>query len=165
MSAATSPHIEWLRFQVGDSALGLPLSAVGEVATNQQPRLIPLVPLEVGGVLNLRGEPLPVVDAGALMGGEASGRRRHAIVLEEGKLRVGVLVDSVSRIERGLEEAVAEELDSDDPEAIHPDFVRWVRSGGGRVGLVDAEILLKRATDLLSKQVAQKGEDVCLNAF
>jgi chemotaxis signal transduction protein len=165
MTAGASPQIEWLRFRVGDSALGLPLNAVGEVATNQRPSLIPLVPLEVGGVLNLRGEPLPVVDGGALMGSGSSVHRRHAIVLEEGKLRLGVLVDSVSRIERGLEEAVVEELDSDDPEAIHPDFVRWVRSGGGRVGLIDAEILLKRATDLLSMQVVQKGEDVCLNAF
>jgi chemotaxis signal transduction protein len=164
MTAAMTPHVEWLRFQVGDSAFGIPLQAVGEVATNQQPRLIPLVPLEVGGVLNLRGEPLPAVDAGALMGGGSGGRRRHAIVLEEGKLRVGVLVDSVSRIERGLEEAVAEEPEPDDPEA-HCDFVRWVLSGGGRVGLVDAQILLKRATDLLSTQVVPRGEDICLNAF
>ncbi len=165
MSPGTHPHCEWLRFQLGDSGFGIPLDAVGEVTAARQPHLIPLVPLEVGGVLNVRGEPLPVVDGGVLVGGDPGSGRRHAIVLEEGKLRVGVLVDSVSRIERGLEEAVAEELDADDPEAVHVDFVHWVRSGGNRVGLVDAEILLKRATDLLSRQVVQRGEDVCLNAF
>ena len=51
----------WLQFDLGERSFAIPLDAVAEVMWAQQPRLIPLVPPNVGGVLNIRGEPLVVM--------------------------------------------------------------------------------------------------------
>ena len=67
-----------------------------------RPHLIPRVALELGGVVNVRGEPLPAVDGGALLTGRSALRHRHMLVLERGSLRLGVLVGAVQRIESAL---------------------------------------------------------------
>ncbi len=157
--------VQWIRFRVGDERYAIPLEAVTEVAPARRPQLIPLVPLEIGGVLNVSGEPLPVVEGSVLLQRSSPGGARHALVLEEGSLRVGVLVDHVSRIERGLGVAGADDaLGDEDPEP-DPDFVSWVRHGGVRVGLVGAEGLLRLATELLARGAGFGGEEKCLNAF
>ena len=58
----------WLQFDLGERSFAIPLDAVAEVMWAQQPRLIPLVPPNVGGVLNIRGEPLVVMNGGAVFG-------------------------------------------------------------------------------------------------
>jgi hypothetical protein len=157
--------VPWMRFRVGDRNFAILLAAVTEVAPAGRPDFIPLVPLEIGGVLNVRGEPLPVVQGGVLLGRSPSDGARHALVLEDGSLRVGVLVDQVSRIERGLGEAGTDDaLGDEDPEP-GPDFVSWVRHGGVRVGLVAAEDLLRQATELLARGAEHRGEETCLSAF
>ena len=156
----------WIRFRVGDDDYALPLGTVAEVTGARAPSLIPLVSLEVGGILNVRGEPLPAVSGHVLLAGDAgraAGRAAGpALVLERGAVRIGVLVDSVSRIERDLETRLkADEFMEPDRES---ELVRWVRADGTRVGLIDAEELLERATRLLTSR-AQKGEEPCPIVF
>ena len=62
----------WLQFDLGERSYAIPLDAVAEVMWAQQPRLIPLVPPSVGGVLNIRGEPLVVMNGAAVFGLDAS---------------------------------------------------------------------------------------------
>ena len=162
MTSASSQ--QWLRFRLQGLEYAIPLDAVAEVTPPKRPNLIPLVPLEVGGILNVRGEPLPAVDGCALIGRPGSGEAmpRPALVLEEGKVRVGVLVDHASRIERGLGEAGLDETFEGEPP---PElaFVKWVRHGGERVGLVDAKGWLQLATGLLTQQGGHRGEEACPN--
>ena len=61
----------WLQFDLGERSYAIPLDAVAEVMWAQRPRLIPLVPPDVGGVLNIRGEPLVVMNGGAVFGLDA----------------------------------------------------------------------------------------------
>jgi chemotaxis signal transduction protein len=156
---------QWLRFRLGASEYAIALDAVVEVTAARTPRLIPLVKRHIGGILNVGGEPLPAVHGHALVGGSDDGgtRARHALVLEDGPVRVGILVDQVSRIERDLDKADADEsfdVATDDlPEL---DFVNWVRHDGQRVGLVDAERLLGLATELLT---GVEGGRECQTAF
>jgi len=153
---------QWLRFRLQGTEYAIALEAVAEVTAPKQPNLIPLVPLEIGGILNVRGEPLPAVDGCALIGMPGAGEAapRPALVLEEAKVRVGVLVDSVSRIERGLEESGPDEsFEGEPPPELA--FVEWVRHGGERVGLVDANGWLGLATGLLTKQGGHGGEEAC----
>src|SRR5258706_14381045 len=92
----------WLRFEIAEQAYALPLGAVLEVMAAPRPHLIPRVALELGGVVNMRGEPLPAVDGGALLTGRSALGYRHMLMLERGNLRLGVLVGGVQRTERAL---------------------------------------------------------------
>ena len=132
----------WLRFEVSEQAYAIPLASVVEVTGAARPHLIPRSPLEIGGVLNVRGE---------LLTGSKSKRHRHVLVLERGELRIGVLVGNVRRIEREL----AAEPPSDD--AADVELVRWVIQDDTALGLVDPEGLIERATMLLTDQRKQPG--------
>jgi len=94
--------VPWLRFEVAEQGYAVPLGAVVEVMAAPSPHLIPRVALDVGGMVNVRGEPVPAVDGGALLTGRPARRHRHMLVLERGSLRLGVLVGGVHRIEGEL---------------------------------------------------------------
>jgi chemotaxis signal transduction protein len=135
----------WLRFEVADQGYALPLGAVVEVMAAPRPHLIPRVALEVGGVVNMRGEPLAAVDGGALLTGRPAHHHRHMLVLERGSLRLGVLAGGVQRIERAL--ALLEE--GDVPRS--GELVEWVTEGDTALGLVDPDGLIERGVLLLTE--------------
>ena len=151
----------WLRFEVAGRAYAIPLDSVAEVTRAGRPRMIPGVRLEVGGILNVRGEPLPAVN-GAMLLGEEPEAHHHALLLEHGGLRLALLVGRVSRIERELPRPSAEH----DPDDALRTFVRWLGGGEQALGLVDPDGLLEHATALLTEaRVHQEGEDLCPSAF
>ncbi|MFI5317653.1 MAG: chemotaxis protein CheW [Myxococcota bacterium] len=135
----------WLRFEVAEQGYALPLGAVVEVTAAPRPHLIPRVSLEVGGVVNVRGEPLPAVDGGALLTGRPAQGHRHMLVLERGSLRIGVLAGAVQRIERAP--ALLER--SDAPRG--GELVEWVTEGDTALGLVDPDGLIERGILLLTE--------------
>lgn len=159
----------WIRFTAAGLCYALPLDGVAEVTAARRPSLIPFIPREQAGVIVAKGEPLPAVHAAAVLCGQ-QGRAdcRHALVLERGTLRLGLLVEEVSRIERGLA-ARAQELPAGDETApAGAEFVEWRFVKGERVGLVDLDALLGCVGDLLSSPSAeaqQRGEESWPSAF
>lgn len=151
----------WLRLRVHQRRFALPLAAVAEVANAAPPHLIPQVPRELGGVVSFRGEPLPALDAAALLCAETGGRRGHLVVLADARLRLGLLVSELLGIERDLEDAV----EIADAEPAGPEFVRWVRRGGEPIGLVCPEGLLEQARKLLTEQRIEGGTMPWHDAF
>jgi chemotaxis signal transduction protein len=149
-------------FRVAGCDYALPLDGVVEVRAGGQPSLIPFVPREVGGVLNVRGEPLPVLDAGTLLRGEPSGASRHLIVLADGTRRVGVLTERVLHVDARIEDG---EVDPQAPPAPLP--LRWARDGDRRVAVVEPEALLARAATLLAARHTERrqGGERCPTAF
>ncbi len=152
---------EWLRFRVADADYAIALDAVSEVTAAREPNFIPLVPLEIGGILNVRGEPLPAVDARALIGAGRGRGARPALVLGKDAIQVGLLVDTVSRIERGLAPHKGP-FDAQEPDAIPG--VEWIWLDGDWVGLVDADDWLELATQLLTGRGRHRGEERCQSA-
>ncbi len=153
-----------LLFQIASDTFALPLEAVVEVTGGGVPHLIPLVPREVGGILNVRGEPIPALDAGVLLRGRPSGASRHLVVLAWGSGRLGVLVEHVARIDRELGDGV---VDEDHPTAWGGVPLRFAESASGRVAIVDPEGLLARAAELLAARpkLSGDGEGSCPTAF
>ena len=141
----------WLCFEVSGQDYAIPLASVVEVTGAQRPHLIPRISLAIGGVLNVRGEPLPAVDGGTLLTGAKAQRHRHVLVLERGALRIGVLVGQVRRIDRELP------TQPEDPRGTTAALVQWVEQDGAALGLVDSEGLIERATMLLTDQRKQPG--------
>ncbi|MFQ5515109.1 MAG: chemotaxis protein CheW [Myxococcota bacterium] len=146
----------WLCLDVGASSYAIPLASVVEVTAAVAPRLIPLVSIHLGGIVNVRGEPLPVLDGGVLLRHQSAGRYGKILVLERKEGRLGVLVSHVSGVMRGL-------APRSDPEASDEDeaWVRWTVYGGEKIGIVDPSALYLRATELLTGQWAQMGGKPC----
>ena len=150
----------WLRFEIGELDCAIPLDMVAEVTGADQPRLIPLVPRRCGGILNIRGEPLPVVDGGMLFCGEPRDGYQHVLVIESDLGRIGILVGHVSRLDQNVPAKPAEE--ELDPEGAP---VYWVDHGGKKLGLVEPQALIERARTLLMGRDSQMGEGPCRNAY
>lgn len=150
------PH---LRFEVGGEPYALNIDSVAEVARALPMHWIPLVPLELGGAVNLRGEPLPAVVARALLGGASSGSASHLLVMESERRRIGFAVDRVTGIDRHVKTgpAVAEEVRPSSS------LVTWV-IGSPSIGVIEPEALFQRASEVLNPDpraldVAQPGGD------
>ena len=151
----------YLLFQVGKQRYLIELDAVAEIAPAARPRLIPCVPVELAGVVNVRGEPVPVVDGGAVLPGSRVPPYGHVLLLEGRGDRVGMLVTGVSRIERGRL-TLQEEPSEDEPEA---PFIQKALLRDGEVGLVDVEGLFARARELLRGASLRRGGRACQSAF
>ena len=108
-SAQAQRGMQLLVFRLGDEEFGLPIEAVEEVArVPEQVARIPKAPKFLEGVVNLRGEVLPVVDQRKrfhlpALEGEAA---RRLVVVRTEKHKAGLIVDSVSEVLRSSPDAV-----------------------------------------------------------
>jgi purine-binding chemotaxis protein CheW len=90
----------FLLFKIADECFGLPIAAVQEVAL-LPPRLTPLpkAPAFVQGVMNVRGQAIPVIDQARRFNGIAfAGTKPRVIVVRIGELTAGFIVDAVSQV-------------------------------------------------------------------
>jgi len=95
--------------RVGSGLYGLPVEHVQEVIAMRAITRVFHAPAALAGVTNLRGEVLPVLELGVLLGAEAetpTGEARIVVVREPGgqKRRAGLRVDQLS----GLRDVPAE---------------------------------------------------------
>ena len=124
---------------------GLPyaidVAQVREVAIFDEWTLMPLVPPNVLGVANLRGDVLALVDARPLLGlpSERAGRRQWTLVVAADGLVAALVIDGVVSLE-----AFTGMVPLDDPSAPHAQWTLGVLTGGeGRVQLLDSAKLLR----------------------
>jgi purine-binding chemotaxis protein CheW len=100
--------LRFVVFRLGDEEFGLPISAVDEVArVPEQLTRVPKMPDFLEGVINLRGEVLPVVDQRRRFDMPPfTGPRRRLIVVRAERNRAGLIVDSVSEVSRTEADAI-----------------------------------------------------------
>lgn len=99
--AAPAGTEQFVIFQLGDEHYGLPIACVSEVvALPDKLTRLPKTPKFVEGVMNLRGQIVPVIDQRrrfeAPTGGNA--RKSRVVVVRIGKSLAGFVVDSVSEV-------------------------------------------------------------------
>lgn len=96
-------------FSVGREEYAVPITAVKEVVTWTPPTPVPEAPAVVEGVVNLRGEIIPVIDLGRLFRATRLKANEEAriIVMEVGGEQAGFVVDEVSHVHTVLPESVA----------------------------------------------------------
>jgi purine-binding chemotaxis protein CheW len=100
---AADEEFQVLVFRLGDEEFGLPIAAVDEVArTPDKITRLPKTPKFLEGVVNLRGEVLPVIDQRRRfdMPPLQDADSRRLVVVRTGKRKAGVIVDSVSEVLR-----------------------------------------------------------------
>jgi purine-binding chemotaxis protein CheW len=102
-------ELKFLVFRLGHDEFGLPIEAVDEVAhVPTEITRLPKTPKFLEGVVNLRGEVLPVVDQRRRfdMPKFEEGEVRRLIVVRTERHRAGLIVDSVSEVLRVPADAV-----------------------------------------------------------
>jgi purine-binding chemotaxis protein CheW len=88
-------------FSLHGEHYALPITAVQEIIRYTPPGATAAASGLIRGMINLRGEMLPVVDLSPRVGGELEvGAGTRILVVEVGNGRLGLLVDAVDGIER-----------------------------------------------------------------
>ncbi len=96
-AAAAQTNQKYLLFQSGGLLFGVVADYVVEIITNHTVTHLPLVPDYVKGIINLRGQIIPIVDIRNLLGQPAD-RADCIIILNIDEVMVGILVDTVQRM-------------------------------------------------------------------
>ncbi len=94
---------QFVVFRLGDDEFGLPIETVNEVArVPDQIARLPRTPKFLEGVINLRGDVIPVVDQRRRFDMPALAEKgaRRLIVVKTERHRAGLIVDSVSEVLR-----------------------------------------------------------------
>ena len=93
---------QFISFSVGDEEYGLELLRVKEVIRIREITWLPKAPSFVKGIINLRGDVIPIIDLRDKFGleaKEATANTRVIVVEVDGKL-MGMIVDSASQVVR-----------------------------------------------------------------
>lgn len=102
--ASAGDTAQYLTFSVAEERLAMSIEAVQEIIETPKITEVPMTPDYIRGVINLRGNVVPVVDLGARLGrGALTLSKRSCIVLVEVKSHtinhhLGMLVDEVNNI-------------------------------------------------------------------
>jgi purine-binding chemotaxis protein CheW len=138
------PGIHLLLFTLGGESYAFPLERVREVVKLGPITSVPSIPEHILGVMNLRGEILPILDPKRLLGG-AGGTptpQGRIIVVKAPGMTVGILAD-------GVEDAIEVRESMEPPLAILPELQARYLQGqvtheGLLLGVLDVETLLER---------------------
>ena len=105
-----------LTFELGKETYGIDIAYVRQIISIQEITQIPEQPNYVKGVINLRGEIIPIVDLRLKFGKPEKeyDEKTCIIILDVKKLSVGVIVDNVAEVVTLLNEEI-----SDIPEFNH----------------------------------------------
>ena len=146
--AAASAQLQFVVFRLGDEEFALPIGAVEEVArAPDQVTRVPKTPEFLEGVINLRGEILPVVDQRRRfdMPPVADREARRLLVVRTERHRAGLIVDSVSEVLASPADAIepAPALTGDTGRLV--DGVLNLEATGRIILLLDPDELLTRA--------------------
>lgn len=156
---------QFLVFRLGEDEFGLPIEAVDEVArVPDQITRLPRTPKFLEGVVNLRGEVLPVVDQRRRFDMPALDERaaRRLVVVRTERHKAGLIVDSVSEVLRCPADDIepAPKLSNETVKLVHG--VVNLEQAGRIVLLLDPAELLTRAERGLLDTFRAKAERAVL---
>ncbi|MEP9358338.1 chemotaxis protein CheW [Sphingomonas sp. KR3-1] len=158
-TGAAQAFEQFLLFRIGEEEFGLPIGAVEEVALlPAKLTRLPKAPAFVQGVMNLRGQVIPVIDQAARFGaGAATGRKRRVVIVRIGDLSAGFVVDAVSDVLRVAADALRPAPDLGNEETRVFDRVANLAGEERIVLIVSPRELLDRAEQDLLRGIAGKG--------
>lgn len=101
LSTDTNENLtKYLTFISADLTYGIPIENVVEIITNPSITTLPMVPSFVQGIINLRGQILPIIDIREIMNKPVNEDASIlcVIILEIGSISIGILVDTVLQV-------------------------------------------------------------------
>lgn len=140
----------YLLFHMGDEDYGIGIEFVIEIIGLQRITEVPDMPAYVKGVINLRGQVIPVVDVRLRFGLEKKKytERTCVIVVDVGGMQLGLIVDGVSEVQEIPESKIST------PPEIHKCAANQFIEGMGRINN-EVKILLNMNKLLFEEDIAQ----------
>ncbi len=89
---------KYLIFMAAHLKLGVVAEDVVEILNNQVITYLPMVPDYIRGIINMRGQMIPILDICARMGMPSRERDSLVVVLNLGEVQLGILVDGVDQM-------------------------------------------------------------------
>jgi purine-binding chemotaxis protein CheW len=119
--------------RVRDRLCAIPVGEVDETMRPQPVSPLPHAQHFVAGVARIRGAPIPVIDAGLLLGGDADGPAGRFVLLRIGDRRVALAVESVVGVRR---------MPADPLQPLPPLLSEASRDAVAAIAALDGELLL-----------------------
>ncbi len=88
---------QWVSFVLGDEVFACRVADVQEIIPYSEPVPVPGGPDAISGILNVRGDIIPVLNTAQLLN-TRSGEAQRIIILEQGEELTGLEVDRVGEI-------------------------------------------------------------------
>ena len=89
---------KYLIFMAGHLKLGVVAEDVVEILNNQVITYLPMVPDFIRGIINMRGQMIPILDIRARLGMEPQEGDNLVVVINLGEVQLGILVDGVDQM-------------------------------------------------------------------
>ena len=89
---------KYLIFMAGHLKLGVVAEDVVEILNNQVITYLPMVPDFIRGIINMRGQMIPILDIRSRMGLPQPEKDSLVVVLNLGEVQLGILVDAVDQM-------------------------------------------------------------------
>lgn len=137
----------WCTFSIDGGWYALPVDRVQEVLRPTAVTPVPLAPLAIRGLLQLRGTMVTVVDLGSLLGRPvSSATARPQLVVRDRDLAIGLLVDRVTEVQVIASEDV-HAVPANVPPEMRAALVGVLPRPHGLLTLLDLDELISRAFD------------------
>ncbi len=89
---------KYLIFMASHLKLGVVAEYVVEILNNQVITYLPMVPDYIRGIINMRGQMIPILDIRARLGMERQDEDSLVVVVNLGDVQLGILVDAVDQM-------------------------------------------------------------------
>ena len=89
---------KYLIFMAGHLKLGVVAEDVVEILNNQLITYLPMLPDFIRGIINMRGQMIPILDIRARLGMESKEDDSLVVVINLGDVQLGILVDGVDQM-------------------------------------------------------------------
>ena len=97
VDAAVDSH-KYLLFMAGHLKLGVVAEDVVEILNNQLITYLPMLPDFIRGIINMRGQMIPILDIRARLGMDPKEDDSLVVVINLGDVQLGILVDAVDQM-------------------------------------------------------------------
>lgn len=100
----SGPAMQYLTYYLGDEVFAMDIRSVREIIQFAAMTPVPMMPEFVRGVINLRGQVVPVIDLQSRLGRAVAGVGKKTCIIifdatcDEEKIALGLLVDAVSEV-------------------------------------------------------------------
>ena len=129
-------ELQLILFTLGNSLYGVPIEKVSEINKLGDITPLPKAPMYIEGVVNLRGNVVPVIDLRKRFGMEPVERtnKNKIIVLLIGKRLFGIVVDSVQEVVTLAKESIEPTLPT--ASGIKSEFINSIGRYGERLVII-----------------------------
>ncbi|MCD6254438.1 MAG: chemotaxis protein CheW [Thermotogae bacterium] len=158
---AMEKYIQIVTFEMSGEIYGFPIEYVQEIIRYSKPTEVPDVPPYVKGIINLRGDVLPIVDLRSMLNLMVSevNELTKVIVLNFKGASIGFIVDKISEVLRVPESEI-----KDPPPLIrqqgNKEVLGIVRTEENSIMIIDPSILISEEVIGLSEEREKKVETV-----